>query len=250
MVGNLKNRLAKVEQEVATIDKEEKQAKCICHAFVGIGPGRVEQFKVEMNRLCPAHGFRELKILHFFQTEPVGPDRFTGCRIARNAEVDDLLQDSHCSALTKKGMRCRAAATSGGLCFFHANPRKAAELGRIGGRKNGRVMRTSDPLPSLETVAAVRDTVKRLINDVYDGKLNPRTAAGLAPLLQLQMRAIEKTDFEERLARAEKELMRLKADLENSEGEKRDQVLDDSALGKRPPQAVKPYASDDSKIAG
>jgi hypothetical protein len=27
----------------------------------------------------------------------------------------------------------------GGLCFFHANPNKAVELGRIGGKKNGQI---------------------------------------------------------------------------------------------------------------
>ncbi|MGO8807844.1 MAG: DUF5763 domain-containing protein [Candidatus Sulfotelmatobacter sp.] len=31
---------------------------------------------------------------------------------------------SCCQALTKSGKPCQAAATSGGLCFFHANPCK------------------------------------------------------------------------------------------------------------------------------
>jgi len=35
-------------------------------------------------------------------------------------------------------------------------------------------------------------------------KINPRIAAGLAPLLNLQLRAIETTDVERRLARLEK----------------------------------------------
>ena len=42
--------------------------------------------------------------------------------------------DSRCQGRTKSGKPCRAAATAGGLCFFHANPNKASELGRIGGR--------------------------------------------------------------------------------------------------------------------
>ena len=126
-------------------------------------------------------------------------------------------QDSRCSALTKSGKPCRAAATEGGLCFFHANPKKASELGRIGGKKNGRPMTGSSPLPTLDTVTAVRDAVKQLISDVYAGKLHPRTAAGLAPLLQLQLRAIEKTDFEQRLAKLEKQLVRLKENRERAE---------------------------------
>jgi hypothetical protein len=155
-------------------------------------------------------------------------------------------QDSRCSARTKKGKPCGAAATDGGLCFFHANPKKAMELGRIGGRKNSRVPVGSDPLPDLDSVTAVRDTVKRLISDVYTGKLHPRTAAGLAPLLHLQLRAIEKTDFERRLAKIEKQLDELKSQRAHAEQE---QKRNDEAIGKRPPQAVKPYGSNDGTVA-
>src|SRR6267378_1355604 len=99
--------------------------------------------------------------------------------------------DSRCQSQAKSGKRCRAAATEGGLCFFHANPNKAAELGRIGGRKNRHsAAETVDPLPKLETAVAVRDAVAQLIADVYAGTIHPRVAAGLAPLLNLQLRAI------------------------------------------------------------
>lgn len=99
----------------------------------------------------------------------------------------------------------RASATAGGLCFFHANPDKASELGRIGGRNNRHVAaENADPVPTLDTAIAVRDTVARLIAEVYAGRMNPRIAAGLAPLLNLQMRAIETTDLERRLAKLEK----------------------------------------------
>ena len=111
---------------------------------------------------------------------------------------------SPCQALTKSGKPCRAAATAGGLCFFHAKPNKAAELGRIGGKKNGLVRVGLDPLPNLDTAIAIRDTVARLISDVYEGKLHPRIAAGLAPLMHLQLRAVEKTELEKRLTKLER----------------------------------------------
>jgi hypothetical protein len=112
---------------------------------------------------------------------------------------------TRCKARTKSGKPCRAAATEGGLCFFHANPSKAAELGRIGGRKNRYIQPgTTDSLPSLDTAQAVRDTVARLITDVYSGKLSPKIATGLAPLLNLQLRAIDITDLQRRLANLEK----------------------------------------------
>lgn len=108
--------------------------------------------------------------------------------------------DSRCRARAKSGKPCRAAATEGGLCFFHANPDKASELGRIGGRSNRHATgEDADPLPPLDNAIAVRDTVARLIADVYAGRIHPRIAAGLGPLMNLQLRAIETTDFERRI---------------------------------------------------
>ena len=116
-------------------------------------------------------------------------------------------QGNRCKAKTKSGKPCRAAATEGGLCFFHANPNKASELGRIGGRSKGHASgESADPLAALDTATAVRDTVSRLIADVYSGKLRPSLAGALAPLLNLQLRAIEKTDLEVRMAEVERQL--------------------------------------------
>lgn len=127
--------------------------------------------------------------------------------------------ESRCKGQTKNGEPCQAAAMEGGLCFFHANPDKASELGRIGGRSNGLAAVDSlDPLPTLDTPAAVRDTVGRLIADVYAGKLHPRIAAGLAPLINLQLRAIEGVDFEQRVAEFEKRLTRTESKLNQDGG--------------------------------
>jgi general stress protein YciG len=116
-------------------------------------------------------------------------------------------KDHRCKAKTKSGKSCGAAPTAGGLCFFHANPNKASELGRKGGRSNRRAAgEDADPLPTLDNAIAVRDTVARLIADVYAGRIHPRIAAGLAPLLNLQLRAIETTSLELRLVQVEKGL--------------------------------------------
>jgi hypothetical protein len=119
--------------------------------------------------------------------------------------------DSRCSATAKSGKPCRAAATEGGLCFFHANPKRAAELGRLGGRRN-RFSPSETPLPRLETAVAVRDAVAQLISDVYQGKMNPRVAANLAPLLNLQLRTIETVNLEQRIAQVEKALETVERD--------------------------------------
>jgi hypothetical protein len=113
--------------------------------------------------------------------------------------------DSRCKALAQSGKPCRAFATPGGLCFFHANPKKASELGRIGGRrKSFPDAGNAGSLLKLETATAVRDVATRLIADVFAGKMNPRIAAGLAPLLNLQLRLIETSDLERRIAELEK----------------------------------------------
>ena len=114
--------------------------------------------------------------------------------------------DLRCKARAKSGKRCGAAPTAGGLCFFHANPNKASELGRIGGRGKAHAAGSEnlDPLPTLDNALALRDTLARLIEEVYAGKIPPRIAAGLAPLMNLQLRAIETTDLDRRLANVEK----------------------------------------------
>ena len=112
---------------------------------------------------------------------------------------------SRCQGRTKSRKPCRAAATEGGLCYFHANPNKASELGRIGGRKNRRVPADAvTSLPTLDSALAVRDAAAQVIADVYAGKLNPRIASSLSPLLSLQLRAIETSELERRLAALEK----------------------------------------------
>jgi hypothetical protein len=112
--------------------------------------------------------------------------------------------ERRCKAQTKTGKPCRAAATPGGLCFFHANPTKARELGRIGGRKNGHAhSAAATSLPALETAGALQEAVGRLIEDLHSGKLHPRVASGLASLLNLQLRVLEASTLERRVAQLE-----------------------------------------------
>ena len=87
--------------------------------------------------------------------------------------------------------------------FLSRQSNEASELGRRGRRKKrSAVTERADPLPKLETTLAVRDTFAQLITDRYAGKLHPRIASGLAPLLNL-LRAIETSDLEHRLRKVE-----------------------------------------------
>jgi len=112
---------------------------------------------------------------------------------------------SRCKARTKAGKPCRAAATAGGLCFFRANPNKASELGRIGGRSNRPAAGSGDPLPTLDNAIAVRDAVARLIADVLAGRVQPRVAARPSSLMNLLLHTIKTADIEQRLARLEQQ---------------------------------------------
>ena len=114
--------------------------------------------------------------------------------------------ESRCKARTKAGRPCRAAATEGGLCFFHANPNKASELGRKGGRGNRHsVAENVDPLPRLDNANAITAAVAQVIAEVHSGKLHPRIASSLAHLLSLQLRAVETSDLEQRVTDLEKQ---------------------------------------------
>ncbi len=74
-----------------------------------------------------------------------------------------------------------------------------------------------DPLPTLDNALGVQDAVARLIAEVYAGKVHPRIASVLAPLMNLQQRAIEATNLERRLARVE-ELLADKDELNSTGG--------------------------------
>jgi len=121
-------------------------------------------------------------------------------------ETKGMKMKSRCKSQTKAGKPCGAAPTDGGLCFFHANPNKAVELGRIGGRSNRHaVAESGDPLPPLDTPVAVRDRGNRLFDDVIAGKIPPKVAAVLVSLLNLQLHAIRPADLEQQLARLEQQ---------------------------------------------
>jgi hypothetical protein len=93
----------------------------------------------------------------------------------------------------------------------------------------------------LDNALAIKSMVARLINDVYTGKLHPRIAAGLAPLLNMQLRAIEMTDLELRLAKLEKQIVAMEAK-EAHQGNRRRRTID---FGPRGPMIKAPLDGDD-----
>ena len=112
-----------------------------------------------------------------------------------------------CSGKTKHGKPCRAAAMESGLCYLHTNPGRAAELGRIGGRKNRHVVpEVLRPLPAMNSNAGVRAAAEQMLADMYAGRLEPKKAAGLSALLNTLLRAQGTDDIEQKFKQIEKRL--------------------------------------------
>ncbi len=223
-LSSLSRRLAKVERQLIDAARPD-EADCTCSPFTVADPDKPEEFEAKMNQPCPVHGFRRLgSLLHVVQ---IGEEKSTALdqllkiyearqsprklRLSRLRQAGLELKNAcenlgrRCKARAKNGNPCRAAATEGGLCFFHANPDKASELGRKGGIKShSRVPENAYPLPKLETATAVREVLAQLIPDVLGGKIHPSIATSSATLLNLQLRAIETSNLEARIAKLEK----------------------------------------------
>ena len=73
-----------------------------------------------------------------------------------------------CQAKTRTGAACRAHASAGSLCFFHANPDRARTLGQIGGRKNRRV-EVDLQIPDNATTADLRNLTLQAIRLLFSG---------------------------------------------------------------------------------
>lgn len=116
-----------------------------------------------------------------------------------------------CKAVTKSGKPCGAWPTATGMCFFHSNPNKASELGRIGGRRNRRPKgENAHPAPKLEGASASA-RIESLYHDVEIGLIKPPVANVLIKLTDLHVRVQEKTAFEDEIAKLQEQVRILKS---------------------------------------
>jgi len=73
MSGNRRRRLERLEQKLADLARQEALANCNCPRFTFVGS--TETFKAEMNKTCPAHGFRRLGQITIVQIASTQKDR-------------------------------------------------------------------------------------------------------------------------------------------------------------------------------
>ena len=121
-------------------------------------------------------------------------------------------QDACCKTIAKSGLPCRAAATEGGLCYFHSNPNKAAELGSIGGRRNRRPNAGSAvPLPPLDIAGSAIDNLNRIYDGVRTGAITPKVATTLLQIISAKERMTDKMVIERQMAEMQDDLRTMKA---------------------------------------
>ena len=76
-------------------------------------------------------------------------------------------------------------SVDGGLCAFHADPQRAAQLGRMGGSKNRRhdaLGSETEPLRLPQTAKEVKDLLAEAMAGVHAGRLEPRMGSVIAYL--------------------------------------------------------------------
>jgi hypothetical protein len=114
--------------------------------------------------------------------------------------------NAKCSAKTKAGKRCRAAAGKDGLCALHADPKIAVEMGR----RSGQARRTREllaqewaELSPPRTADEVRVALAGFISDVRGRRLDTKVAGTLGYLANVLLKSIDVSDVEARLAALE-----------------------------------------------
>jgi len=100
-----------------------------------------------------------------------------------------------------KTMPCRGQMA---VCVSFAPIRTNSRVGRIGGRRNRHSftgLADFDERP--ENRQGIQEECARLLENIYSGKIPPKVATCIGPLLSLQMRVIQVAEREARITRLE-----------------------------------------------
>src|SRR5664279_3297616 len=110
-----------------------------------------------------------------------------------------------CRAKTKAGVQCAAPAVRGGLhCALHADPDRAAQLGRKGGANNRKVYKGNErEIPAPQNARDVKNFLSEAMAEIRAGKMDPKLGTTLGYLGTSLLKAIETSDIEERLEKLE-----------------------------------------------
>jgi general stress protein YciG len=98
-----------------------------------------------------------------------------------------------CQASTKSGTRCAAPAVKGTrLCSLHADPKRAAEIGRKGGKRNLNLYDGGPQTVSIpESPADVKRMLAETMAEVRAGRMDPRQGTVLTYISHSLLKAME-----------------------------------------------------------
>src|SRR5271157_2556110 len=110
-----------------------------------------------------------------------------------------------CQAKTKAGRQCRAPAVRDRIyCALHADPERAAQLGRKGGIGNRKLYEANHPKISAPRNASdVMNLLADAMAEVRAGRMDPKVGSTLGYLGTSLMKVIEVADVDDRLKRLE-----------------------------------------------
>ena len=110
-----------------------------------------------------------------------------------------------CKAMTKAGSPCAAPAIKGGqFCSLHADPERAAELGRKGGMGNRHIYQNDGKeVTAPESASDVKNLLAEVMAEIRAGKMDPKLGTTLGYLGTSLLKAIETSDIEQRLSKLE-----------------------------------------------
>jgi general stress protein YciG len=114
-------------------------------------------------------------------------------------------ENGKCQAKTKAGRHCAAPAVRGkNYCSLHADPDRAAELGRKGGARNRKMYNDGARNVAVpESASDVKRMLAETMADVRAEKMDPKLGTTLGYLGTALLRAFEVADFEERVEKLE-----------------------------------------------
>jgi hypothetical protein len=107
-----------------------------------------------------------------------------------------------CKAKTKAGNPCKAIPFEGGFCAFHADPSRAAQLGRMGGQKNRRIVAesASEVIPAPRTADDVKNLLAETMAGIHGRRVDPKIGNVMAYLGTALLNALETAELERRIA--------------------------------------------------
>jgi hypothetical protein len=122
-----------------------------------------------------------------------------------------------CQARTKSGEPCRARATPNGLCSIHADPGRAAELGRISGKARRSPPTESLPLLPPRTPGDLHRALGEIFSKVSSGEMDSTRGRSLAYIASQLVRTTVLADHDIRLRALEQMITSIKTKGDNNE---------------------------------